>query len=153
MIAASKLRGMPLYRAELYGKPHVGAAYTGSTPRAYERMSAWCAICGRPATCCHHLAPLRSGGRFDLVTDCGTWRLRSALIALCGSGTTGCHDGFHGGARFRARWAWDSAEFEEAWWRGELLAMHGEHDPALYGYGRWIIEDANGRSITIREEN
>ena len=94
----------------------------------------------------------RRCGDFALVTPRGTWRLRSPLIALCGSGTTGCHDGFHGGARYRPEWVWDEPEFEEAWWDGTLLCEHEPHDPALYGYGHWAIADTKtGRTIEITE--
>ena len=94
IVSASQLRGVPKDRAELYGKPHVGARYVGNR---YELAAERCGICGRQATNCHHIVPRRCGD-FALVTPRGTWRLRSPLIALCGSGTTGCHDGVHGGA-------------------------------------------------------
>ena len=153
MIAAARLCGMSKPRAELYGKPHVGCHYVGPSPKSYERTQGWCAICGRPAACCHHVAPLGRGREFVLSTDMGAWRLRSALFCLCGSGTTGCHDGFHGGARYFPRWEWDGPDEEAAWWDGTLLARHAPHDPALYAYGRWEIDDRRaGRTITIREE-
>lgn len=152
MIGMARLRGLPAGVAELYGKPHVGARYTGAGKRDYERSQGWCCICGRPAQSCHHVVPRGKGEVFELVAPNGTWGLRSPLFALCGSGTTGCHDGFHGGARYVARWVWDAAEFERQWWDGELLGRHPPHDPALYLYGRWEIEDIKtGRAIAIRE--
>lgn len=152
MIGMAQLRGTTLEQAERYGKPHVGARYTGKGKRDYERTQAWCCICGRPAISCHHVVPLGKGERFQLVTPNGTWSLRSPLFALCGSGTTGCHNGFHGGARFVPRWVWDNTLFEQQWWSGELLKRHPPHDPALYLYGRWEVEDRDtGRTITIRE--
>lgn len=148
IVSASQLRGVPKDRAELYGKPHVGARYVGNR---YELTAERCVICGRQATNCHHIAPRRCGD-FALVTPRGTWRLRSPLIALCGSGTTGCHDGFHGGARYRPEWVWDEPEFEEAWWDGTLLCEHDPHDPALYAYGHWAITNTKtGRTIEITE--
>lgn len=152
MIGMARLRGLPAGVAELYGKPHVGARYTGAGKRDYERTQGWCCICGRPAQSCHHVVPRGKGEVFELVAPNGTWGLRSPLFALCGSGTTGCHDGFHGGARYVARWVWDAAEFERQWWDGELLGRHPPHDPALYLYGRWEIEGRKtGRAIAIRE--
>ena len=148
IVSASQLRGVPKDRAELYGKPHVGARYVGNR---YELTAERCGICGRQATNCHHIVPRRCGD-FALVTPRGTWRLRSPLIALCGSGTTGCHDGFHGAARFVPRWVWDNIQFEQQWWDGLLLKLFPPHHPGLYDYGRWEIEDRDtGRIITIRE--
>ena len=153
MILMSQLRGQSLERAELYGKPHVGAHYTGKGARAYERTRETCCVCGRPAQSCHHVIPRGRGERFELATPNGKWSLRSPLFALCGSGTTGCHDGFHGGARYIARWAWDNPLYQEQWWDGSLLMLHPPHHPGQYLYGRWEIEDrATGRTITIREE-
>ena len=101
---------------------------------------------------CHHVVPRGRGERFDLATPNGTWSLRSPLFALCGSGTTGCHDGFHGGARFVPRWVWDNIQFEQQWWDGQLLKLFPPHHPGLYDYGRWEIEDREtGMIITIRE--
>lgn len=150
-----QLRGLSAEVAELYGKPHLGARYRGggASAKAYRlEDGARCAVCRRPATNAHHVPPLSKGRGFRLVAPAGEWLLRPSLFALCGSGTTGCHDGFHGGARYVARWVWDAAEFERQWWDGELLGRHPPHDPALYLYGRWEIEDIKtGKAITIRE--
>lgn len=135
MLAASQLRGLPYERAELFGKPSIGAEYTGGA--RYERTQPRCAVCGRPATNVHHLA---GRGGFDLDTPRGSWRLRSPLIALCGSGTTGCHDGFHGGAWLTIRWAWDDESSKAAWWDGRLLEALAPHDPRLYAFGCWLVE-------------
>lgn len=140
-IEASRLQGLSLERAELFGAPHVGCRYTGRTARAYERTERRCCICGRPAGSCHHVMPLGRADHFDLTTPNGSWRLRSALLCLCGTGATGCHNGFHAGARFRARWAWDDERFEREWWDGLLLATYGPHSPELYRFGRWEVED------------
>ncbi|MFR3452249.1 MAG: hypothetical protein ACLTSX_12580 [Collinsella sp.] len=86
------------------------------------------------------------------MTPNGTWSLRSPLFALCGSGTTGCHNGFHGGARYVPRWVWDNIQYEQQWWDGLLLKLYPPHHPGLYEYGRWEIEDREtGRIITIRK--
>ena len=105
ILQASQLRGWPKERAELYGKPHLGARYTGK--RSYELLQDRCCVCGRRAQSCHHVAHRSWGLEFELVTPNGTWSLRSPLFALCGSGTTGCHGGFHTGL-LSAEWRWDS---------------------------------------------
>ena len=45
ILQASQLRGWPKERAELYGKPHLGARYTGK--RSYELLQDRCCVCGR----------------------------------------------------------------------------------------------------------
>ena len=71
-------------------------------------------------------------------------------LASWASGTTGCHDKFHGGARLKAEWAWRSKVYEEAWWTGELLQVYEPHSPDLYEFGYWAITDRYGNEI-IRE--
>ena len=153
MLTRDQLRGLSVERAECYGKPHVGCRYTGRTARRYERTQGWCCVCGRPAGSCHHVVPIGRGEFFRLVTPKGTWNLRSALLCLCGSGTTGCHDGFHGGAFLKARWVWDDEDCERMWWDGDLLTLMRPHSPQLYLYGRWEITNRRtGEVMTIREE-
>ena len=135
----------------LYGLPHVGAEYTGDGARRYQRTQEWCFVCGRPATNCHHVVPLSNGEFFERVTPNGAFRLRSRLMTLCGSGTTGCHGRIH--ARILVpEWVWDEPEFEDAWERGELLRRFKPHNRALYCYGHWEIRDENGRVTAYREE-
>ena len=148
ILDASQLGGWSKERAELYGKPHLGARYTHG--KAYEALSPRCCVCGRRAGSVHHVAHRSWGETFRLVTPCGTWDLRSPLFCLCGSGTTGCHDKFHGGARLKAEWAWRSKVYEEAWWTGELLQVYEPHSPDLYEYGYWLITDRDGNEM-IRE--
>lgn len=148
ILQASQLRGWPKERAELYGKPHLGARYTGK--RSYELLQDRCCVCGRRAQSCHHVAHRSWGLEFELVTPNGTWSLRSPLFALCGSGTTGCHNQFHGGAGLRAEWRWRSKVYEEAWWTGQLLEVYEPHHPGLYEYGYWAITDEHGNEM-IRE--
>ncbi len=151
MPTMSQLRGLSLEKAELYGKPSVGARYTGGN--SYERTTERCIICGKPAQSCHHVIPRSRGMRFQLVTPNRVWLLKSPLFALCGSGTTGCHDGFHGGSRFRAKWVWDEEQYERWWWDGILLEKFGPQSTDLYGFGEWQIENKNtGRIIRIRED-
>lgn len=147
ILDAGQLRGMAKDRAELYGKPHLRARYTRGG--SYEALQQRCAVCGRRAGSCHHVARRSWGRSFRLVTPNGTWDLRSPLFALCGSGTTGCHGGFHDGG-LRAEWSWRSSVYEEAWWSGELLREYGPHHPGLYEYGYWLITDRYGNEM-IRE--
>ena len=136
------LRGMSLQHAELYGKPHIGAEYMGESVKSHRAwQGAVCAVCGRPATNVHHVSPLSRGKTFRLETQVGVWELKPALFALCGTGTTGCHNGFHGVARFKAEWVWDNDRDAHEWWRGELLLRMRPHDPMLYLYGWWEITD------------
>lgn len=80
--------------------------------RVYDRENAasWpdmgerrCIVCGSPSPNKHHMPPKGTGRK-------GKWQ--GALLALCGSGTTGCHGRVHHGdleLRFmEGRW----------WWRG-----------------------------------
>lgn len=137
-----QLHGLSVEVAELYGKPHLNACYVGSSPKRY-RMDegARCAICRRPATNVHHVPPL-SKGLFTLCgSDGGIWTLRPSLFALCGSGTTGCHNGFHGGARFKPVWVWKTDDDARAWWSGEILLLVPPHDPAIYEHGYWVVYD------------
>lgn len=138
---AEQLGGLPIEEASCFGMPHIGARYLGADARS-NRLDdgALCAVCGRPATNSHHEPPLGMGGRnraFLLRTARGSWTLTPALVALCGSGTTGCHGMRHSG-RLRLRWAWASDGIAEQWWDGRILAHRcDQHDPALLGFGRW----------------
>ena len=136
---AVNLNGWSLLKADMMGKPHLGARYT-VPPRRYERLSENCMVCGRPAANCHHLMPLGNGRSFTLRTDRGTWTLHSPLMALCGSGTTGCHGLFHSGV-LAARWFWRSQTDEDRWWSGELLEAYGPHSLELYRHGGWGVLD------------
>lgn len=135
------LNGWSLDKASLMGMPHIGAHYTSGL--RYEMDDgAPCAVCGRPATNCHHVVPKGMGGGskvFTLQTPMGVFPLKSPLFALCGSGTTGCHGDFH--QHFlTAKWVWDDPEFGRMWWSGELLS-HGiaPHDAQLLDMGSWSI--------------
>ena len=152
---SSLLCGLSVDAAECYGKPHIRAHYKNRSVKSHEQdQNARCAACGRPATNVHHNPPLSKGHVFNLYTPMGVFVLKPSLIALCGSGTTGCHDGFHGGARFKAEWSWDEDEYAERWWNGWFLS-HGyePHDKRLYRYGEWkIIDRMTGESIVHRED-
>ena len=136
---------------ECYGKPHLGAYYaTGSVDSNRLKEGAICVCCGRPATNSHHVAPKSRGHFFELHGKI----MRTALFAVCGSGTTGCHNGFHGGGRFRALWVWDDRRWESDWWSGRLFDQGIEpHDPLLFEYGRWELYDMTEGGIhVVRKE-
>lgn len=137
------LNGLSLDWAECYGKPHIGAHYEGITVNSHRLNEfARCACCGKLATNAHHCPPKSKGKTFGLqLTDGTMLHLRPSLIALCGSGTTGCHNGFHGGHRFTARWVWDADEYAKNWWEGQMLLYMPPHSKELYRYGRWEITD------------
>lgn len=137
----SLLRGLSVETAQKFGMPSVGCEYTGSGAHRYRLLDgALCAVCGRPATNCHHEPHLGMGGRNARFELHGV-ELRPALIALCGSGTTGCHGAIHAG-RFSLRWEWADPEDEDRWWAGELLAL--AESAELFELGGWAI-DGNGR--------
>lgn len=137
-----QLRGLSYEVASKYGMPHLGCFYSNSRIDSHRRHDgAPCAVCGKIASNAHHDPPRRHG-LFVMETPMGAFVLRPALIAVCGSGTTGCHNGFHGGARYEARWEWLTDEAARKWWSGWFLS-HGyePHDPRLYQFGCWLITD------------
>lgn len=98
---------------------------------------AHCVICGARATNSHHVPAVGVGGgngQFQL----GGMVLKPALIALCGSGTTGCHGRAHQGI-LQFRWVWDTEEYARDWWNGKLLEEYRPHDERLYYFGHWVI--------------
>ena len=147
-----QLRGLSLQTAELYGKPHIHAHYAGKGVKTHKRdEGARCAVCRRAAQSVHHAPPLSKGREFLLSTPNGEWALKPSLFALCGSGTTGCHNQFHGGARYEPLWVWNDDEAAEEWWSGRILSMVAPHSPALYLYGKWAIVDRlTGKVIEVR---
>ncbi len=140
---ASQLMGLSREIAECYGKPHVGAFYANSSVNSHKlQWDAVCTICGRPATNAHHQPPKSRGIVFTMRTPMGAFVLKPALIAVCGSGTTGCHGLIHQGL-IRISWEWD--EDEALWWDGQLLRELEPHSNQLYNYGHWLIETRQGR--------
>ena len=136
-------------KALLYGLPNAGVSFTR---KGYRLDKPWCVVCGKPSQTCHHIVPRHNGLLYKRDTEHGTFILRSPLIALCGSGTTGCHNDFHGGARLHIRWVWDEPEFAKAWEDGSLLKEFGPDNPqALYHYGQWQIEHSDGWVKLYRE--
>lgn len=135
-------------RELFYGLPHIDCHYRGKSVNSHELDDgAMCVCCGLPATNAHHFPPKGTAP----VRHRNGYLLKPALFAVCGTGTTGCHDGWHGGARYTARWLWDSAAYEEAWESGRLLRGLGPHSPELYNFGCWEIQDKKlGLSWEVR---
>ena len=143
------LRGFSLEHAELYGKPHLGAHYTRFDAKSHTLdEGACCAICGKPATNVHHIAHLKWGRCFPLRTPWGTHVLLPSLMAVCGSGTTGCHGAIHDG-RISVRWVWSDDLAAQGWWEGELLRAFEAHSSVLFDYGYYLVE-RDGKTQEIR---
>lgn len=141
---SSQLRGLSFDTASLFGMPHIGCKYTAENIAA----TAWsgerrrCACCGRTnGYHSRHHEPPRSKGSFLLSTPKGKFVLLPALIDLCGTGTTGCHGDRHA-RKLIIRWRWDTDEYAEMWWSGELLSMpfHPPHGDWLYQYGYYEFQ-------------
>lgn len=150
---AKTLGGVPYGVAACFGMPHIGAYYLHDNADSNKlEHGAFCAVCGRPANNSHHEPPKGAGGRyrqFTMYSDWGMFILKPALVALCGSGTTGCHGARHNG-NFRIEWEWFDDTYAEQWWSGYLLS-HGyvPHDPKLYELGQWRITSGGGVEITF----
>ena len=120
--------------------PHIGATYRSYANGTYKVLEGEpCVVCGHPSTNAHHIVPLSVWHVYNLRGNC----LRSPLFALCGSGTQGCHDGFHGGSRYKVSWLWDTQEDEDMWWSGRMLEEMGyvPHDDRLFRHGKYVIHD------------
>ena len=140
----SQLHGFAYPAAECYGKPHFLCRYEGESVNSHKLFDgATCMCCGRPATNAHHW-PIRSSVSTFTLND---KVLKPALFAVCGHGTTGCHNGWHGGSRFKALWKWDHDDYAVAWWDGEMLDNFEPHDQALYNYGCWEVYDLKAGKI------
>lgn len=137
---ARQLKGLSYPVASLYGMPHLGCEYLADDVNRYRALpESRCAVCGRPHPNAHHEPPRGKGRNFLLSTPMGQFVLKPALIALCGSGTTGCHGDRHGG-RLKIRWEWDSDEYAEQWWDGTWLSKYEPHSPRLFDLGRYVFE-------------
>ena len=125
-------------RDMLYGLPHIHCHYEGKGVNTHKLdEDAACICCGRIATNAHHYPPKGTAP----VRHRHGYELRPALFAVCGSGTTGCHNGWHGGAQYTAEWIWDSPEDALRWEDGTYLEQCGPHNPQLYLHGYWVITD------------
>ena len=140
------LGGISMDKATQYGAPHVGGFYSGEGVNTHKlKEGARCAVCGRRATNVHHEPQKGTSPYWGMQTDWGVFLLKPALIALCGSGTTGCHGDVHAG-RVKLRWEWADDETAERWFTGDLLA-HGyePHDEHFREMGRWTVTE-NGET-------
>ena len=135
MIVDSRtLHGWSYEAAKCMGMPHFMARYTSGDYRKYKKdQDAECMVCGRPATDVHH-QPFRE--YFELRTGWGTFVLKPALITLCRE----CHEKVEH-SEISIKWEWDSDEYEERWWNGDLLAhCFNAHSKALSELGGWHVE-------------
>ena len=144
-----QLCGIAYPLAECYGKPHYMAHYLGKNPTLasvdkYELDDdAVCICCGARATNSHHSPPKGIRRVFNLRTDRGSFLLRPSLLAVCGSGTTGCHGKFHSGL-LKVQWIWDEEGFLNGWWSGSIPESYEIHSSDLYTCGFWRITDSAG---------
>lgn len=147
-LTRAQLHGFSREDAECFGKPHLGAQYTGpDSLTKYARTGQHCIVCGRTPISTHH-QPYRQ--TFTLVAANGVeWKLRPALFAVCGTGTTGCHGAIEHN-RVKIRWEWDSLEAAAKWWSGELLEAYGPHSVQLYKFGCWAITREDGTVFRLR---
>ena len=127
------------------GLPHVGAIYTG---KGYKRTSDRCAICGRPATNVHHLC---GRGEHSYVTMQGdSFKMRSALMLVCGSGVTGCHGKLHS-HELEVSWVWNTPLYGQLFENGQLFDYSLEpHSPDWFDYGFYVVKDRSGVIKEIR---
>lgn len=143
---ASLLRGLSVKTARMFGMPCIGATYESSHVRSNRlEGGALCAFCRARATNAHHVPHLGMGARNASFTLRGH-KLRPALIALCGSGTTGCHGACHSGL-MGIEWVWDSPDVEKEWWDGKLLDAFGPASPELFEFGCWVISRDGGSVV------
>lgn len=143
MLTSEHLHGFSKDNAECFGKPHWYARYVGdslSLTNYRRELDAKCMGCYRAPSNTHHQPDRHT---FTLKGEHGTWTLRPALIALCGSGTTGCHGAVESN-QLKIRWRWDEPEYEALWWSGALLKEYGAHSVRLYQFGCWELEYPSG---------
>lgn len=145
------LHGTSYEMASCMGMPHLGARYLGDSVRKTKLLfNAKCAFCGGTVGSIHHEPPVGPGGAmrgWTLRTERGIFVLKPALIALCGSGTTGCHGRRHAG-ELRFEWRWLNDDAESRWWDGWWLS-HGvaPHDERLYQLGGWWVVTEDGERL------
>ena len=165
LLSEGQLRTVGYEQAKLYGMPHIGCRYRRDDVKATEWDDRYvaCAVCGKVAGSKHHEPPVSAcraknpytgkveKGKFlletqgypssiALPTEWGIFVLKPALIALCGTGTTGCH-GLRHARRLSISWEWDSDDEERLWWNGWYLS-HGyqPHGDWLWAHGRYVFE-------------
>lgn len=152
-LSSKQLNGLDYRKAELMGKPHINAHYANRRVKSNMLDGyAPCCVCGQLATNSHHVVPLSVCHFWKMNTPRGVFSLSTPLFALCGSGTTGCHNGFHGGARYSVEWVWVSEQYRDEWWEGHTLAnICRQHDSFLWQQGYYELTDkVSGRVFRLR---
>ena len=143
IVDSSVLNGISYAKAANYGMPNIGCHYCTSYVNSHWLdEGARCAVCGKPATNAHHEPAKGTSSTWTMKTPYGSFQLNPSLVALCGSGTTGCHGKRHNG-RISFQWVWDDQAMEELWFNGFMLSRKRmEHSPDLYEWGHWeVFED------------
>ena len=139
ILTTKQLRGLDSRNAELLGKPSLGAHYEREDYTSHKLdEGAQCVVCGRPATDAHHVVHRKTARGWTMNTPLGKFVLLSPLFALCRE----CHDGFHGGARFKIEWEWKSEAYMDEWWQGHTLAhVCNQGSNFLLQEGEYLLTD------------
>lgn len=165
--------------AKLMGLPHIGSAYTGRWRKdkrlGYVRIAKVCQVCEcARSTSTHHIIPIGMGGRqsgrsitvnvdycraydqrfgVDVDYPRTSYDVYTPLIALCGSGTQGCHGEFEDGV-LEAIWVWDDELCRDLWEAGWML-FHGyaPNDGRLFEFGHYEIMRSGEVSKAVKPWN
>lgn len=145
IVNRSVLNGISYEKAVNYGMPNIMAHYETSYVNSHKLdEGARCVLCGKPATNAHHEPQKGTTSAWTMKTLYGSFSLRPSLIALCGSGTTGCHGKRHNG-RVSFQWIWDDEAMEALWFNGFLLSKGVKpHSQELLEWGHWEVFEKEG---------
>lgn len=140
----SQLMGLSRTAAELMGKPHLGAHYSGSGVNTHRKdEGALCAVCGQIATDAHHVVPKGKAQGFTVNTPIGRFVVQTPLFALCRR----CHAMFHE-KKLAVEWCWSDEAYEDEWWSGHTLAhICRPHDSFLFQEGYYLLRSEEGERI------
>lgn len=144
-----KRLGIPRDRADLMGKPSIGAHYEREDYRSHKLDDdARCVICGRRATDAHHVVPRSTVRGYTVDTPLGMFVCLSPLFALCRE----CHHDIHMRARYQIRWEWKAEQYRQEWENGHTLAhICRPGNSFLFQEGCYIVKDAKtGKEFEVR---